>query len=58
MRCLKVAFLKPFSLLMMTLAWGEKWIGVGKYHPSIEAWGQLENAQSQYPHVGTCGFYC
>ena len=30
---------------------------VGKYDPSIYAWGQLENAKTQYPHVGACGFY-
>ena len=53
----EVVRIDSFKLIMMSVGWGEKWIGVGKYYPSILAWGQLENAQTQYPHVGTCGFY-
>ena len=50
-------WMKKQMAIMMTLVWGDKWIRVGKYYPSIETWGQLENAQTQYPHLGTCGFY-
>ena len=42
---------------MMILGWGEERIGVGKYYPSFFCLVQLENAQTQNPHVWTCGFY-